>query len=291
VRNFAPAVPVLFLCSLGFAQIPVVPRTTTQANPQSQAAALNKSNVLSAAVHSPLTSTDCSFNFNSGADNTFLHFCVTANGNVVEFETPAGHRLATVSRSEGYGICDILGGVDYHDYANAGDNGTFGPATVLSQSATSVKIVRTTTDGSITFTQTITQLPGTSPSAKIVMTLKNNTAVDKAINLTRFMDVDADTTSLTISMPRATLPKGGTRSSSTAPSDSCCKMSAQRSSLIADSCRTPSSDQTHATPLPTSPPDHHRKRRSRGHALRNRPPQAQIGNRNRGLQGFLEETW
>jgi len=194
VRNFAPAVPVLFLCSLGFAQIPVVPRTTTQANPQSQAAALNKSNVLSAAVHSPLTSTDCSFNFNSGADNTFLHFCVTANGNVVEFETPAGHRLATVSRSEGYGICDILGGVDYHDYANAGDNGTFGPATVLSQSATSVKIVRTTTDGSITFTQTITQLPGTSPSAKIVMTLKNNTAVDKAINLTRFMDVDADTT-------------------------------------------------------------------------------------------------
>jgi hypothetical protein len=36
---------------------------------------------------------------------TFLNYCVTANGNIVQIESPQGHPL--ISLGEGHGICDL----------------------------------------------------------------------------------------------------------------------------------------------------------------------------------------
>jgi hypothetical protein len=94
---------------------------------------------------------------------------------------------------EGYGFCDINSNVEYFDYADAGDTSNWSPAIVLSNSATSVKIARTTNDGIWTLTQTIMQVAATS-SVKVTMTLKNNTAVSREVQLSRFADIDADGT-------------------------------------------------------------------------------------------------
>jgi hypothetical protein len=62
---------------------------------------------------------------------------------------------------------------------------------VLSQSAASVKICRNTSDGVWTLTQTFTKVSGASPSVKIAMALKNNTALDRTVFLMRYVNVDA----------------------------------------------------------------------------------------------------
>jgi hypothetical protein len=103
-----------------------------------------------------------------------------------------GHEhIAFGDFSEGYGICDLNSGVAYDDYADSGDSGNWGAATVLGQTATSVKIARSTRDGIWTLTQTFTQMAGTS-SVKVGMVLKNNTGAERTALLMRFADVDAD---------------------------------------------------------------------------------------------------
>jgi hypothetical protein len=119
---------------------------------------------------------------------------VTANGNITEFQTPSGREhIAAGSFGEGYGFCDFNSSVGYDDYADFGDSGNWQNATVTSKSPTAVKIVRNTSDGIWTLTQTITQSSSTG-SAKVTMTLKNNTAVDRFVQLLRYADVDADST-------------------------------------------------------------------------------------------------
>jgi hypothetical protein len=54
-----------------------------------------------------------------------------------------------------------------------------------------VKIARSTVDGIYTLTQTFT-LDKATPSVKIVMALKNNTATARRAYLIRFADIDAD---------------------------------------------------------------------------------------------------
>lgn len=56
-----------------------------------------------------------------------------------------------------------------------------------------MKIARTTSDGSWTLTQTISPVPGTPPTAKIVMALTNNKSVSREAFLLRYADVDAET--------------------------------------------------------------------------------------------------
>lgn len=138
--------------------------------------------------------TNCSFTFTSGINNNTLEFCVTGNGNIAELQTPIGHPLVSVEdRSEGYGICDVSGPtrVGYSDFAAFGDSGNWNTPVVLSQNSTSVKIARTTSDGIWTLTQTISQVAGNA-SVRIVMALKNNTAVPREAFLVRWADVDAD---------------------------------------------------------------------------------------------------
>jgi len=109
------------------------------------------------------------------------------------FESPAGEEHIAVGKDgEGYGICDVSGDHNqYFDYAEFGNSGNWGPATVLSQSATSVKISRNTSDGVWTLTQTFTRVSGASPSVKIAMALKNNSALDRTVFLMRYVNVDA----------------------------------------------------------------------------------------------------
>jgi hypothetical protein len=187
--KLALAISVLTLCSLSLAETP----STASANNQPETAAvLAQENAAQAASHSPFATADCSFTFTSGANFTFLKYCVTANGNVTVFQTPEGEEhIAVVKDGEGYGICDLSTNTAYDDYAEFGDSGNWQAPIVLSQTATSVKIARTTSDGVWTLTQTFMQVVGNSPSVRIGMTLRNNSAVSRGAFLLRYVDVDA----------------------------------------------------------------------------------------------------
>jgi len=163
-------------------------------NPQQGAMAVTeKKGAANAAPTSPFATNTCSFNFTSGANNTFLRYCVTANGNIMQLQTPLNQtQIALNTNGEGYGVCDFTGGgsTNYSDYGLVGTTPNWNTPTLLSQSPTSVRIARTTSDGIWTLTQTISQVASTS-SIKVTMTLKNNTAVDRGVQILRYADVDA----------------------------------------------------------------------------------------------------
>jgi hypothetical protein len=139
----------------------------------------------------------CDFNFSSGSGTTYLRFCVSTTGSVPEVETPQGRLQMSSDRHEGYGICNESPAQAYWDYGQYGDSGNWGPASVVTQTAKSVKIARTTADGVWTLTQTFTLVPAT-PSVKIAMALKNNTAAPRVAYLVRYADIDADWSNLGI---------------------------------------------------------------------------------------------
>ncbi len=142
---------------------------------------------------SPEATTTCTYEFTSGSGTTYLQFCVSVNGNIVEFQSPLGvEQLAQGPPFEGYGICDRTTLIGYYDYAGNGDSGNWGAPTTVSHTATMVKIERTTGDGAWTLTQTITSASGTNPFAKIVMALKNNSSLGKAVYLYRYANADPD---------------------------------------------------------------------------------------------------
>jgi len=188
VKKLILAVTVLALCSLSFAE----PQSATSANNQQDAKAASAKKGAGALPDSPFATTACSFNFTSGANNTFLQYCVSVNGNIVQLQTPSGHfQIGSSSDGEGYGVCDVTGGnTSYNDYGTSATS-NWNPATLVSQTGTSVKIARSTSDGIWTLTQTITQVSASS-SIKVVMALKNNTAVARNAYALRYADVDAD---------------------------------------------------------------------------------------------------
>jgi hypothetical protein len=176
VKTIVLAVVLTASCTISFAATPN----------QKESAAVQ------GATHSPEVSV-CSFTFTTGTFDTFLKFCVTANGNITQFQTPQGvEDVAVGDASEGYGICDFTSNTEYFDYADAGASANWATASVVKQTAKSVQIARTTSDGIWTLTQTINQIAGNLPSAQVVMALKNNSATDRSVRLMRFVDVDAD---------------------------------------------------------------------------------------------------
>ena len=150
----------------------------------------------------------CAFDFSSGANNTYFRFCVSATGNIPEIETPQGRAQVSFDRHEGYGLCNESPAVAYYDYGQFGDSGNWGTATVVSQTAQSVKIARTTADGIWTLTQTFTLIPAT-PSVKVVMALKNNTAAPRVAYLVRYADIDADWNNTGVDQNNLTATTGG----------------------------------------------------------------------------------
>jgi hypothetical protein len=188
VKKLCLAVVVLSLCSLSLA------RTLSGANQNNQSAtgtSQKNAEIKQASPVNPNDSTSCSFNFSSGANNTFLSYCVSSNGNVLNVVTPIGQQH--IFGREGYGVCDINSGTEYFDYGFTGISTNWQPGVVLSQGGNKVKIARTTSDGVWTLTQTIMQVPSSS-SIKVTMTMKNNTAISREIQLSRFADIDADGT-------------------------------------------------------------------------------------------------
>ena len=170
MKKFVFALALLTLTSLGFAAEP------------------NAKNVT---PNGPLPSINCQFTFTAGASNTFLRYCVTDGGNILGIEGPQGHFMVPDDR-EGYGICDQSTGVSYFDYGSFGASSNWGPVNVVSHTAKSVKMTRTTSDGIWTLTQVFNLVAGTSPMVKDTMTLKNNTAAARGAFLLRYADTDID---------------------------------------------------------------------------------------------------
>ena len=187
MKNFVFLVTVLALSSLSLAGTP----SAIKANSQQEAAASAQKTAAQAVPHSPDVTSSCSFTFTSGSNNTFLRYCVTVNGNIPQLETPAGQEMIAVgAHDEGYGVCNETPATAYYDYADGGDSGNWGAPVTTQPNATTVKVVRSTSDGIWTLTQTITQDKST-PSVKISMALKNNTAISRRAYLVRYADVDA----------------------------------------------------------------------------------------------------
>jgi hypothetical protein len=192
VKKLLLTLAVFILCSCSFAQ------TSAFAQRQAAAALSQQRLAVAAAVASPFATSACAYNFTSGTADTFLKFCATVNGNITQLETPQGHEhIAVGAFGEGYSVCDesTHPAVGYFDYADFGDSGTWGPPTLLNQTATSVKIARTSTDGVWTLTQTITDVASTG-AINVAMTVKNNSTSDRFASLMRYADVDADGTFL-----------------------------------------------------------------------------------------------
>jgi len=192
MKKIMIAITTLALCSACFGG---TPKTSKDISQQEAAAAASQASAAQAAPRSAAATSTCSYTFTSGTNNTFQQFCVTANGNITQLATPfAREHIAVGTIGEGYAVCDTAASTAYYDYADFGDSGNWGPATVVSQSATSVKITRSTSDGVFTLTQTISQVAGASPAVRIVMALRNNTATSRLVFLMRYADVDVSGT-------------------------------------------------------------------------------------------------
>jgi hypothetical protein len=127
----------------------------------------------------------CAHQFTSGLGNTLLNYCVTANGNIPQIETPSSIQLIG-PKSEGYGICNESPAQNYTDYG-VSDTGNWNPSVLVSHSSGAVKIARTTSDGNWILTQTITK-NSRVPAITVVMALTNNQATDHVAYLVRFAD-------------------------------------------------------------------------------------------------------
>jgi hypothetical protein len=141
---------------------------------------------------SPDATTTCSYTFTSGTGNAYMKYCVTKNGNIVQFASPMGEEfIATAPIGEGYGFCNYSStNTEYYDYAGYGDSGNWKAPVTTSSTAQSVVITRETSDGHFTLTQTITQNIANS-FVRVTMALKNNSAVTRHVGLLRYADVDA----------------------------------------------------------------------------------------------------
>jgi hypothetical protein len=128
----------------------------------------------------------CSYAYTSGSGATYMNYCITVNGNFANFESPAGVEMLDQDGAyEGYGICDISTGTAYYDYGYE-DSGNWGLSSLVTHTATEVKLERTTSDGAWTLTQTISKVSGDSPYARIIMVFKNNSEETKLTYLLRF---------------------------------------------------------------------------------------------------------
>ncbi len=145
---------------------------------------------------SPDATTTCQSTFTSGSGPSLFKYCITANGNIVQLESPAGfEHVREGNFYEGYGVCDVNANKSYSDFADF-DSGNWNAPTRTQPNGPNtfpLTIKRTTSDGLFTLTQIFSQTT-VERIIKITETLKNNVPVSKPIYLVRWMDVDADNT-------------------------------------------------------------------------------------------------
>jgi len=145
-------------------------------------------------------STVCAYQFNSGSGRTLTRYCLSENGNLVQFSNPGDFQFfsrnaASGTESEGYGLCDFQAPEPYYDYAS--DSRGWGPTLVSRPGAKIMQFVRTTQDGLWELTQKLTQVDAspTSPgSLKVEMTLRNLSGEERNVVLVRHANVNANRT-------------------------------------------------------------------------------------------------
>jgi hypothetical protein len=133
----------------------------------------------------------CAATFTSGADHNATSYCVTVNGNIVQFSRGGDEYLKVGGFAEGYGICDLTSNIGYFDYA-VYDSGNW-LASSFSSTATRAISTRLSSDHVWQIKNTIIKVTATAAdpgSAKVTMQLKNLTAVERGIYVFRFADVD-----------------------------------------------------------------------------------------------------
>jgi hypothetical protein len=133
----------------------------------------------------------CAATFTSGAGHNTTSYCVTVNGNIVQFSRGGDEYIRVGDFAEGYGICDLNSNISYFDYA-VYDSGNW-LASSFSTTGTRATSTRLSSDGVWQIKNTITKVAATAAdpgSAKVAMQLKNLTAVDRGIYVFRFADVD-----------------------------------------------------------------------------------------------------
>lgn len=133
----------------------------------------------------------CAATFTSGTGHNLTSFCVTVNGNIVQFSRGGDEYIRIGAIIEGYGICDRTSLIRYFDWADS-DSGNWLAA---SFSTTSTKAIstRVSSDGIWQVKNTITKKPANAMgpgSATVQMQIKNLTGADREIFL--FRDADAD---------------------------------------------------------------------------------------------------
>jgi hypothetical protein len=178
-------VAMLSISSLLFAQRLTKPPAAMVAAPQSTRDQVAKD---------ASSTTACSFPYSSGLDINATAYCLSVNGNIVQFSRPTGFEYINLGNiDEGYGICDVASGKAYYDYAWT-DSANWGPTTVTFPSTSSAKFVRSTSDGMFTLTQTLKQVNANAAgpgSLKVTMAIKNRTAIARSIQVIRQANVDA----------------------------------------------------------------------------------------------------
>jgi len=143
-------------------------------------------------------STVCAYQFSSGSDQTLTRYCLTDNGNIVQFSNPGNiqffnNNSATSTVSEGYGLCDFQAPQPYFDYASNSQG--WGPTVVSRWGAKTMQFVRKTQDGQWELTQKLTQVDAspTSPgSVKVAMTIRNLSGEERNIVLVRHANVNVN---------------------------------------------------------------------------------------------------
>jgi hypothetical protein len=142
----------------------------------------------------PLSTIACQSTFTSGNGNSYLKFCVTQNGNIATLESPSSFNQF-YGGAEGYGICNTTPEINgYSDWGRYGDTGNWADPTITQPNGPDtfpLTITRTTADGVWTLKQVFSRDTKT-PAAKITMTLRNNSLIDRATRFVRFADIDAD---------------------------------------------------------------------------------------------------
>jgi hypothetical protein len=138
-------------------------------------------------------SSTCAFTYSSGPLATFTRYCLSANGNIVQFDSPSGFEYMNhANLVEGYSICDVTPNVAYFDYAST-DSGNWGATTVTVINSSTREFVRTTGDGVWQLTQTIKQGKATAKgpgTVTITMALQNLSAISRNVTLLRIANVD-----------------------------------------------------------------------------------------------------
>jgi hypothetical protein len=133
----------------------------------------------------------CAATFTSGVDHNATSYCVTVNGNIVQFSRGGDEYIRVGGFAEGYGICDLSSNIGYFDYA-VYDSGNWLAAS-FNTTATRAVSTRSSSDGVWQIKNTITKVAATAAdpgSAKVTMQIKNLTTVERSIRVFRFADVD-----------------------------------------------------------------------------------------------------